>query len=55
MQADALLPQFASPEQGVAGVLLLGLLFCLLTFAWLAGRNPFQACPTRRLSWRRQR
>ena len=32
----SLLPQFASPEQGVAGVLLLGLLFCLLTFAWLA-------------------
>ena len=32
----SLLPQFASPEQGVAAVLLLGLLFCLLTFAWLA-------------------
>ena len=32
----SLLPQFASPERGVTGVLLLGLLFCLLTFAWLA-------------------
>jgi threonine/homoserine/homoserine lactone efflux protein len=32
----SLLPQFASPERGAAGVLLLGLVFCLMTFAWLA-------------------
>jgi threonine/homoserine/homoserine lactone efflux protein len=32
----SLLPQFASPERGAPGLLLLGLLFCLLTFAWLA-------------------
>ena len=32
----SLLPQFASPEQGAGGVLGLGLVFCLLTFAWLA-------------------
>ena len=33
----SLLPQFASPAQGVAGgSLLLGLVFCLLTFGWLA-------------------
>lgn len=31
----SLLPQFASPERGAAGVVSLGLLFCLLTFAWL--------------------
>jgi threonine/homoserine/homoserine lactone efflux protein len=32
----SLLPQFASADHGVGGVLALGLLFCLLTFAWLA-------------------
>jgi threonine/homoserine/homoserine lactone efflux protein len=32
----SLLPQFASPGQGAAGILLLGLVFCLLTLAWLA-------------------
>lgn len=32
----SLLPQFASPGSGTAGLLLLGLVFCLLTFAWLA-------------------
>jgi threonine/homoserine/homoserine lactone efflux protein len=32
----SLLPQFASPEAGAGGVLGLGLLFCLMTFAWLA-------------------
>jgi threonine/homoserine/homoserine lactone efflux protein len=32
----SLLPQFASPGRGAGGVLLLGLLFCLMTFAWLA-------------------
>jgi len=31
----SLLPQFASPQRGIPGVLLLGLLFCLLTFGWL--------------------
>jgi hypothetical protein len=34
---QSLLPQFASPGRGAVGVLPLGLLFCLLTFAWLAG------------------
>ena len=32
----SLLPQFASPGLGAGGVVLLGLVFCLLTFAWLA-------------------
>jgi threonine/homoserine/homoserine lactone efflux protein len=32
----SLLPQFASPGRGAGGVVVLGLLFCLLTFAWLA-------------------
>jgi threonine/homoserine/homoserine lactone efflux protein len=32
----SLLPQFASAEGGVGGVLGLGLLFCLMTFGWLA-------------------
>src|SRR5262245_42288116 len=32
----SLLPQFASPDRGTAGLLLLGLVFCLLTFVWLA-------------------
>jgi threonine/homoserine/homoserine lactone efflux protein len=32
----SLLPQFASPERGAGGVLGLGLLFCVMTFAWLA-------------------
>jgi threonine/homoserine/homoserine lactone efflux protein len=32
----SLLPQFASSERGAGGVLALGLLFCVLTFAWLA-------------------
>jgi threonine/homoserine/homoserine lactone efflux protein len=32
----SLLPQFASPERGAAGVMMLGLVFCLMTFAWLA-------------------
>ncbi|HSO55904.1 MAG TPA: LysE family transporter, partial [Actinomycetes bacterium] len=31
----SLLPQFAAPGQGAGGVLGLGLVFCLLTFAWL--------------------
>lgn len=31
----SLLPQFASPGSGTADLLLLGLLFCLLTFVWL--------------------
>jgi threonine/homoserine/homoserine lactone efflux protein len=32
----SLLPQLATPERGAGGVLVLGLLFCLLTFGWLA-------------------
>jgi threonine/homoserine/homoserine lactone efflux protein len=32
----SLLPQFASAEGGAGPVLMLGLVFCLLTFAWLA-------------------
>jgi threonine/homoserine/homoserine lactone efflux protein len=32
----SLLPQFVSAEAGAGGVLGLGLLFCLMTFAWLA-------------------
>jgi len=32
----SLLPQFASPGRGAGGILLLGLVFCLMTFAWLA-------------------
>jgi threonine/homoserine/homoserine lactone efflux protein len=31
----SLLPQFAAPGHGPGGVLGLGLVFCLLTFAWL--------------------
>jgi threonine/homoserine/homoserine lactone efflux protein len=32
----SLLPQFVSPGGGATGVLVLGLVFCLMTFAWLA-------------------
>ena len=32
----SLLPQFADPGSGALGVLGLGLVFCLMTFAWLA-------------------
>lgn len=32
----SLLPQFAAPGAGFGGLLLLGMLFCLLTFGWLA-------------------
>jgi threonine/homoserine/homoserine lactone efflux protein len=32
----SLLPQFSGPGAGVVGVLALGLVFCLMTFAWLA-------------------
>jgi threonine/homoserine/homoserine lactone efflux protein len=32
----SLLPQFADPGRGAWGVLGLGLVFCLMTFAWLA-------------------
>jgi threonine/homoserine/homoserine lactone efflux protein len=32
----SLLPQFASAEGGAGPVLALGLMFCLMTFAWLA-------------------
>jgi threonine/homoserine/homoserine lactone efflux protein len=32
----SLLPQFVGPGAGVAGLLGLGLVFCLMTFAWLA-------------------
>jgi threonine/homoserine/homoserine lactone efflux protein len=32
----SLLPQFASPARGAGGIVLLGLVFCLMTFAWLA-------------------
>jgi threonine/homoserine/homoserine lactone efflux protein len=32
----SLLPQFVSPGAGVAGLLVLGLVFCGMTFAWLA-------------------
>ena len=32
----SLLPQFADPGSGAWGVLGLGLVFCLMTFAWLA-------------------
>ena len=32
----SLLPQFASSDRGAPGMLALGLLFCLLTFGWLA-------------------
>jgi threonine/homoserine/homoserine lactone efflux protein len=32
----SLLPQFAAPGAGAAGLLALGLVFCLLTFGWLA-------------------
>jgi threonine/homoserine/homoserine lactone efflux protein len=32
----SLLPQFAGPGSGLAGVLGLGALFCLMTFGWLA-------------------
>jgi threonine/homoserine/homoserine lactone efflux protein len=31
----SLLPQFATPETGAAGVVLLGLVFSLMTFGWL--------------------
>lgn len=31
----SLLPQFAAPGAGLAGFVLLGSVFCLLTFAWL--------------------
>jgi len=31
----SLLPQFAAPGHGAGGILGLGLVFCLLTFAWL--------------------
>jgi threonine/homoserine/homoserine lactone efflux protein len=31
----SLLPQFASPAHGAGGVLGLGLVFCVMTFAWL--------------------
>jgi threonine/homoserine/homoserine lactone efflux protein len=31
----SLLPQFAAPGHGPGGILGLGLVFCLLTFAWL--------------------
>jgi threonine/homoserine/homoserine lactone efflux protein len=31
----SLLPQFAAPGHGAGGILALGLVFCLLTFAWL--------------------
>ena len=31
----SLLPQFATPETGAAGVVVLGLVFCLMTFGWL--------------------
>jgi threonine/homoserine/homoserine lactone efflux protein len=31
----SLLPQFASPEQGAGGIVGLGLVFCVMTFAWL--------------------
>ena len=32
----SLLPQFVAPGAGVAGLLGLGLVFCVMTFAWLA-------------------
>jgi threonine/homoserine/homoserine lactone efflux protein len=32
----SLLPQFSGPGAGVVRVLALGLVFCLMTFAWLA-------------------
>jgi threonine/homoserine/homoserine lactone efflux protein len=32
----SLLPQFVAPGAGLAGLLGLGLVFCLMTFAWLA-------------------
>ena len=32
----SLLPQFVSPGAGVAGLLGLGLVFCAMTFVWLA-------------------
>ena len=32
----SLLPQFVAPGAGVAGLLGLGLVFCLMTFGWLA-------------------
>jgi threonine/homoserine/homoserine lactone efflux protein len=32
----SLLPQFASAERGAGRVVVLGLVFCLMTFAWLA-------------------
>jgi threonine/homoserine/homoserine lactone efflux protein len=32
----SLLPQFALPGRGAGGVVVLGLVFCLMTFAWLA-------------------
>ena len=32
----SLLPQFAGPGRGAGGTVALGLVFCLMTFAWLA-------------------
>jgi threonine/homoserine/homoserine lactone efflux protein len=32
----SLLPQFVAPGAGVTGLLGLGLVFCVMTFAWLA-------------------
>jgi threonine/homoserine/homoserine lactone efflux protein len=32
----SLLPQFAGPGRGAGGIVVLGLVFCLMTFAWLA-------------------
>ena len=32
----SLLPQFAGPGRGAGGTVVLGLVFCLMTFAWLA-------------------
>jgi threonine/homoserine/homoserine lactone efflux protein len=32
----SLLPQFVAPGRGAGGVVVLGLVFCLMTFAWLA-------------------
>jgi threonine/homoserine/homoserine lactone efflux protein len=32
----SLLPQFAGPGRGAGGVVLLGVVFCLMTFVWLA-------------------
>jgi threonine/homoserine/homoserine lactone efflux protein len=32
----SLLPQFAGPGRGAGGIVVLGLVFCLMTFGWLA-------------------